>query len=663
MMDHNQKMAFVANMTDKALMHTARTPNVPTPTGGMSHEKMLQFVQQMTKSGLQHFDDGGGVNTTLGGPTTPGAQSNVAGGSFTGAIGNFLGTNNNYQAQGAPIQAGTNAAQLNNAYTGANNALETQAGVTNTLNAGLNQGANTQSNLTNQLTAESNGQGPNPALASLNQQTGQNIAQQAALAAGTRGAGANAGLLAAQNAQQGASTQQQAVGQAATQQAQQQLAAQNNLQNLAANQVAQGTSATQALNQAQQGEQGILQNANTATNNANVSSQENINNVNAGVASQNVNSNGNIVSGIGNALSNIPVIGSFLAKGGMVKMDKGGHVLDANARAHIAPHNFALPGGRYPIHDANHARNALARVSQNGTPEEKAKVRAAVHKKYPGIGKAKGGMIEADSASKSLNERAYETVKGGLNKVASPLVKALEPYDNYSPSWWGKDTSQASQKVPQMAKGGKIKEDSYLKKAANFVVPAVGGALIHHAVAGAVGSLFAGGGQVTGEQTSGPQSYLGQWLNNAGSVGTQGPGNAPMANIDTTGANPFGNIKHAPSASSLSSKDDGQASQFGSADAAFTEGTGTTMAGGAELGDLAGAAAVAYKGGLMKSGGNVPGKAKVNHDSLKNDTVPAMLSPGEVVIDKDTLNDKGAVGQMARAVAHHIAKRNRGGKA
>jgi len=48
---------------------------------------------------------------------------------------------------------------------------------------------------------------------------------------------------------------------------------------------------------------------------------------------------------------------------------------------------FALPGGRYPINDPSHARNALARVSGNGSPAEKAKVRAAVHRKYPDIGK------------------------------------------------------------------------------------------------------------------------------------------------------------------------------------------------------------------------------------------------------------------------------------
>jgi hypothetical protein len=60
--------------------------------------------------------------------------------------------------------------------------------------------------------------------------------------------------------------------------------------------------------------------------------------------------------------------------------------LTAKARKRIPKKNFALPGGRYPINDANHARNALARVSQHGTPEEKARVRAKVHNKYPGIG-------------------------------------------------------------------------------------------------------------------------------------------------------------------------------------------------------------------------------------------------------------------------------------
>jgi len=63
--------------------------------------------------------------------------------------------------------------------------------------------------------------------------------------------------------------------------------------------------------------------------------------------------------------------------------------LTSDTRNHLAAKSFAEPGKRaYPINDANHARNALARVSQFGSSAEKAKVRAAVHKKFPGIGKA-----------------------------------------------------------------------------------------------------------------------------------------------------------------------------------------------------------------------------------------------------------------------------------
>lgn len=56
---------------------------------------------------------------------------------------------------------------------------------------------------------------------------------------------------------------------------------------------------------------------------------------------------------------------------------------------------FALPSkrekgkGGYPIPDKAHARNALARVSQHGTPAEKKEVRAKVHKKFPSIGAGK----------------------------------------------------------------------------------------------------------------------------------------------------------------------------------------------------------------------------------------------------------------------------------
>jgi len=73
--------------------------------------------------------------------------------------------------------------------------------------------------------------------------------------------------------------------------------------------------------------------------------------------------------------------------------------LTAAARKRMPSSSFALPGkgegkggkgaGSYPIPDASHARNALARVAQHGTSAEKAAVRRKVAAKYPGIGKKK----------------------------------------------------------------------------------------------------------------------------------------------------------------------------------------------------------------------------------------------------------------------------------
>jgi hypothetical protein len=68
--------------------------------------------------------------------------------------------------------------------------------------------------------------------------------------------------------------------------------------------------------------------------------------------------------------------------------------LTSKARSKLKSSSFAVPSkkpgsGSYPIPDASHARNALARVSQHGSSAEKAKVRAAVHRKYPSIGNKK----------------------------------------------------------------------------------------------------------------------------------------------------------------------------------------------------------------------------------------------------------------------------------
>jgi len=60
--------------------------------------------------------------------------------------------------------------------------------------------------------------------------------------------------------------------------------------------------------------------------------------------------------------------------------------LTAKKRNALSRGSFAIPEDRaYPIEDESHARNALARVSQFGSPEEKKRVRAAVARRYPGI--------------------------------------------------------------------------------------------------------------------------------------------------------------------------------------------------------------------------------------------------------------------------------------
>lgn len=65
-------------------------------------------------------------------------------------------------------------------------------------------------------------------------------------------------------------------------------------------------------------------------------------------------------------------------------------VLTTEKRKHLPKSVFAIPEKRkYPIHDRVHAINALARVSQFGTPAEKRRVRAAVYRRYPDLKKGK----------------------------------------------------------------------------------------------------------------------------------------------------------------------------------------------------------------------------------------------------------------------------------
>ena len=101
--------------------------------------------------------------------------------------------------------------------------------------------------------------------------------------------------------------------------------------------------------------------------------------------------------------------------------------LTTKRRNALSSSSFALPGRRYPIEDLGHARNALARVSQHGSPEEKQKVRAAVHRKYPEIGKQNHELAHSyrDGATEVRGpKRAYTGTEPAAQPGAYPSYAA-----------------------------------------------------------------------------------------------------------------------------------------------------------------------------------------------------------------------------------------------
>lgn len=293
-------------------------------------EKKQAFVTRMGKKRAS-FARGGVVRrkrfaaggTTLTGPQLSGdaISGDTTGHGIGATIANFLGVQNSYVPNAAPIQAGTNVGQLQTGYEGAQGAIQQQQGLATQFAPLGPEAVQTEQGLTGQLQGIASGQGPNPAQAALAENTRRNIATQAALAANQRGANTNVGLIARQAAQQGADTQQQAVGEAATMQAQQQIAAQQQLQNLAAQEAGQQVGAVQGVSNAQQNEQNILQGANTSLNNANVAMQSNINSVEGQTAAGNQQASSNTIGGVA---AGVGAAAAFLDKGGPVPHLAGG---------------------------------------------------------------------------------------------------------------------------------------------------------------------------------------------------------------------------------------------------------------------------------------------------------------------------------------------------
>jgi hypothetical protein len=144
-------------------------------------------------------------------------------------------------------------------------------------------------------------------------------------------------------------------------------------------------------------------------------------------------------------------------------------VLTTAQRKKMPAKSFALPGkgtgpsgkgaGSYPIPDASHARNALARVSQHGSSSEKAKVRAKVHAKFPGIGRRHGGPV-------GYAHGGEVTESGEHHKKEERLIGRLSKYAQHAPPHRGfaqekKDIAElrrmeGKEKIQKRAHGGPV---------------------------------------------------------------------------------------------------------------------------------------------------------------------------------------------------------------
>lgn len=198
------------------------------------HQNMAKGGRVMSPEPVQKFVSGGQV-ASAGGAALGGAATGAALGSVVPGIGTAVGAVGGALVGGLSSLFGSSSTppQLPNIVDPVTGAQITDANGTVVANQqqldSYNQtlasqnGAQNQSDVYNKEGQIAAGEGPNPALAQLNQTTGTNVANQAALMAGQRGASANTGLIAREAAQQGAATQQQAVGQAATNESTQQL--------------------------------------------------------------------------------------------------------------------------------------------------------------------------------------------------------------------------------------------------------------------------------------------------------------------------------------------------------------------------------------------------------------------------------------------------------
>lgn len=321
-----------------------------------------------------------------------------------GALG-FAGS----EGAAAPLISGATKEQADQAYANTQTGLAQQQAFLQALQA--QNGIQNQSDVYNQLGQVAAGQGPNPAQAMLAQQTQANIANQAALAAGQRGAGQNVGMIARQAGQQGGNLQQQSVGQGATMQAQQSLNALGQQGNMAGQMVGNLGQAGQAYSQSALGQQGNVLGAIGGQNQAAVQNQKLINERQAAQEKA--------------MIDTVKQAGSAATTG--AKMMASGGQVESGPRSKMSQHLKMASGGAVPVMlspgEAYIPPSKVQDVAKGAKPEHAGRV-------ISGKAKVKGDSEKNDIVSATLQSGGVVIPRTIMNakdheEKASKFVQAV----------------------------------------------------------------------------------------------------------------------------------------------------------------------------------------------------------------------------------------------
>lgn len=533
-------------------------------------------------------------------------------------------------------------------------------------------GIGNQSSVFNQLQNVASGQGPNPAQTALANATGQNVANQAALMGSQRGASQNAGLMARQAANQGANIQQQAAGQAANMQANQSLNALNQMGGIAGQQVNQQAGTLQNYNQNAQNNQAAQMNAQNAFNQNNVAMQSNMNNANQAIAAGNQKAQGDLfgglMSGVGSAISSVAMSDENQKKNITNADGQIQQFLDNTGAHQYEYKNPSLPGTSPGQHISPMAQeleksklgSQMVQESPNGKMVDYHKAAPVMMAALSQINKRLEAM---EKGSKSASTEPRKMAEGGMTQVSDQGANAQltglqvadmsgfkKGVDNLTGAATAplKSPMGGSQDITPQGEGTPMAGDPMQ------AVPEMPGAMpsIPGMPAG-MPMLAANGGAVPA-----PMSGYDAYMANRAAQEARG---IPPASPAPYGRGQVQDINQAnPAVDPAWVEQQRQAAQMAkgvqSKDSEIARRTraGVEQTFGAGMAN--GGQAKSYVGDRLKNGGHVPGKPKTKGDDYKNDTVKALLSPGEIVIPRSIAQGRNAPKKAAEFVAAILAK-------